>query len=145
MFNRIQFNPAYTVESIAPDWVFFVSEKGAGWWRDRLYQKLANLIDGDRDSDQIIDAILLELLAEQASDPNNTAFFQEALNTSIKIQYALFQMEQQGYIQLEENPLPPDLAIFCHHLNLAPTDVQPSSSSCFSNPRGRLCSIKHKW
>ena len=124
MFHRIQFNPAYAVESIAPDRVFFVSEKGAGWLRDRLYQKLASLIDGDRDSDKIIDAILLELLADQESDPENTAFFQDALNTSIKTQYALFQMEKQGYIQLEDNPLPPDLAIFCHHLNIAPADVQ---------------------
>lgn len=124
MFNRIQFNPAYAVESMAPDRVFFVSEKGAGWLRDRLYQKLASLIDGDRDSDKIIDGILLELLADQESDPENTAFFQDALNTSIKTQYALFQMEKQGYIQLEDNPLPPDLAIFCHHLNIAPADVQ---------------------
>jgi len=124
MFNRIQFNPAYTVESIAPDQVFFISERASGWLKDRLYQKLASLIDGDSDSDQIIDAILIELLEEQESDPDNPAFFQEALNTSIKTQYALFQMEKQGYILPEENPLPSDLAIFCHHLNIAPSDVQ---------------------
>ena len=124
MLHKLQFNPCYSVETIEPDKVFFLSERKAVWLSDHLYCTLAALIDGDRNIDEIIDTIQQSLLSDQKSFEEASTFFQEVLNLSIKAQYALFQMEQKGYIGYivqQDNPLPSHLDIFCHHLNITPS------------------------
>ena len=122
MQNQPQFNPCYSIETIEPDKVFFLSEREAAWLKDRLSYSLAGLIDGDRNIDEIIDTIQRSLLREQdqKSVEVNNSFFQEILDVSIKAQYALFQMEQKGYILQEDSSLPSHLEIFCNHLNINP-------------------------
>ncbi|WP_414575464.1 TOMM precursor leader peptide-binding protein [Anabaena sp. CCY 9402-a] len=123
MFNKPRFKSCYSVETIEPDQVFILSEREAICLSDdRLSFLLASLIKEDKYSvDEIIDIIQLELLPTENSD-----FFQNVLNVSIKAQYALFHMEQQGYLEDEsERWASPrqrrsHLAIFCHHLNIPP-------------------------
>ena len=122
MLNKPQFNPGYAVETVDPDKVFLLSEREKIWLTDRLTCQLATLIDGDRNLDEIIDTIQQSLLQEQNSFAETTSFFQAVLNVSIKAQYALFQMEQKGYLaQSDNNACSSHLDIFCHHLNLSPT------------------------
>ena len=124
MLHKLQFNPCYSVETIKPDKVFFFSERKAVWLSDRLYCTLAALINGDRNIDEIIEKIQHSLLSEQKSFQEATKPLPEALNLSIKVQYALFQMEQKGYIDYvvqQDNCLPSHLDIFCHHLNVTST------------------------
>ncbi len=119
MLEKPDFKECYSVETIEPDKVFFLSEKEAIWLKDRIYCSLAALIDGDRNIETIIDRIQLELLEDEMSVSDPNGFFQKVLNFSIKAQYALLQMEQRGYI-VEANPsLPSNLAIFCQNLNIS--------------------------
>lgn len=122
MFNKPHFPPAYSVETIEPDQVFILSERETIWLKDRLSYRVASLIRDDHLSvDEIIDIIQLELLQQQQFSQEPTDFFQSALDISIKAQYTLFQMEQQGYLVEQDDLLPSHLAIFCHHLNITPT------------------------
>ncbi|MEH1800148.1 MAG: TOMM precursor leader peptide-binding protein [Nostoc sp.] len=118
---QIQFNPCYSVKTIEVDNVFLLSEREKVWLSDRVSCSLATLIDGDRNIDEIIDTIQQSLLQDLKSLQSATTFFQEALNVSIKAQYALLQMQQKGYVVQEDNSLASHLEIFCHHLNIAPT------------------------
>jgi ribosomal protein S12 methylthiotransferase accessory factor len=120
MLHKPQFSPSYSVEIIEPDKVFFLSERETVCLSDRLSCSLAALIDGDRDNDEIIDTIQQSLLQDQKSVRDTNNFFQEVLNVSIKAQYALFQMQQKGYLVEQDNSLPSHLEIFCHHLNITP-------------------------
>jgi oxazoline/thiazoline synthase len=121
MLQKPQFNPCYSVETIETDNVFFLSEREAAWLSDHLSFSLAAFIDGNRNIDEIIDTIQQSLLQEPKFLQSSTNFFQEALNVSLKAQYALLQMQQKGYLVQEENSVPSHLDIFCHHLNIAPT------------------------
>ncbi len=121
MLNQPYFNPAYLIETLEPDTVFFVSEKESVCLQDGLYYRLVTLIDGQRNVDEIIDTLQLELLQDQELTQELPNFFQEVLNFSIKIQQALFQLQKQGYILEKNESLPSNLAIFCHHLNISPT------------------------
>ncbi len=121
MQPKPHFNSCYSVETIEPDNVFLLSEREAVWLSDNLSCSLAALIDGERNIDEIIDTIQQSLLQDPKSLQSATTFFQEALNVSIKAQYALLQMQQKGYLVQEDNSLPSHLGIFCHHLNIAPT------------------------
>ncbi|MEH2088175.1 TOMM precursor leader peptide-binding protein [Nostoc sp.] len=118
---QIQFNPCYSVKTIEVDNVFLLSEREKVWLSDRVSCSLATLIDGDRNIDEIIDTIQQSLLQDLKSLQSATTFFQEALNVSIKAQYALLQMQQKGYVVQEDNSLASHLDIFCHHLNISPT------------------------
>ncbi|MCF4965926.1 TOMM precursor leader peptide-binding protein [Nostoc sp. CMAA1605] len=116
MINQPKFKSCYTVETIEPDQVFIISERESICLSDRLSFLIASLIkEGKYSVDEIIDIIQLELLP---TNPENSEFFQNVLNTSIKAQYALFHMEQRGYLEDESERSP--LAIFCHHLNVPP-------------------------
>ncbi len=120
MLHKPQFNPCYSVETIEPDQVFLLSEREGVWLKDRLSCSLAALIDGERNIDEIIDTIQWSLLPDQKSVRDTNTFFQNVLNVSIKAQYALFQMQQKGYIVQQDSSLPSHLGIFCHHLNITP-------------------------
>ena len=118
MLNSPCFNPAYLVETLEPDTIFFISERESVCLQDPLYYRLVQLIDGQRNVDEIIDILQLELLQNQESMPELPNFFQEVLNLSIKIQKALFQLEKQGYLLENTGLLPSNLAILCHELNV---------------------------
>lgn len=122
MINKPDFQPCYSVETIEPDQVFLLSEREAVWLSDRFSCRIASLVrDAHLSIDEIIDIIQLELLQQQPTSQEKTDFLQNALNVTIKTQYALFQMEQQGYLVEQDDSLPSHLAIFCHHLNITPT------------------------
>ncbi|MDJ0596625.1 MAG: hypothetical protein QNJ72_42765 [Pleurocapsa sp. MO_226.B13] len=53
MFDKPQFNPCYSVETIEPDKVFFLSETETVCLSDRFSYLVASLIDGDRSRDEI--------------------------------------------------------------------------------------------
>lgn len=127
MPHQPQFDPRYSVETIEPDQVFFLSERKKAYLSDRLTCSLAALIDGDkpdgmaslRDNDELIDTIQQSLLqSKSVRDPNT--FFQDVLKVSIKAQYALLDMEQKGYLVEQDSTSPSQLDIFCHHLNIPP-------------------------
>ncbi|MGK7942412.1 MAG: TOMM precursor leader peptide-binding protein [Crocosphaera sp.] len=119
MLNYPCFNPAYSIETLEPDTVFFISERESICLQDSLYYRLVHLIDGQRNVDEIIDILQLELLQNQELTQELPNFFQEVLNFSLKIQQALFQLHNQGYILEKNELLPSNLAILCHHLNLS--------------------------
>ncbi|MEB3282783.1 MAG: TOMM precursor leader peptide-binding protein [Lyngbya sp.] len=120
MLPKPKFNPCYSVETIEPDQIFFLSERETVWLSDRLSCCLANLIDGDRNIDEIIDTIQQSVLQDPKSFQNTHTFFQELLNLSLQAQYALSQMQQKGYLVQEDHSLPSHLSLFCHHLNITP-------------------------
>ncbi|NEP72425.1 MAG: TOMM precursor leader peptide-binding protein [Okeania sp. SIO2G4] len=119
MLNQPSFNPAYLIETLEPDTVFFISERESVCLQDPLYYRLVQLIDGKRNVDEIIDILQLEILQYQELTPENPNFFQDILNLSIKIQQALFQLNKQGYLLENHELLPSNLAIFCHHLQIS--------------------------
>ena len=121
MFHKPQFNPCYSVETVEPDKVFFLSERETVCMSDRFSYLVASLIDGDRNNDEIIDTIQKSLLQDPKSVRDTNTFFQEVLNVSIQAQYALLQMEQNSYILQQDSSLPSHLDIFCHHLNIPPS------------------------
>ena len=96
MLKKPHFKPCYSVKPIEPDRVFFISEKEIAWLSDRLSYRLASLIDGHQNIDEIIEIIQLELLQDQTSSQGTNSFFQNVLDVSIKAQYALFQMKKTG-------------------------------------------------
>ena len=118
MPHQPQFNPCYSVETIEPDQVFFLSEREKAYLKDRLACSLAALIDGDRNNDDLIDTIQHSLLQNPKSVGDTNTFFQDVLNVSIKAQYALLNMEQKGYLIGQDSSSPSQLDIFCHHLNI---------------------------
>ncbi|MBW4480626.1 MAG: TOMM precursor leader peptide-binding protein [Tolypothrix brevis GSE-NOS-MK-07-07A] len=121
MISKLHFKPSYAVETIEQDQVFFLSEREGILLNDRLSCCLAYLLQENHyNIDEILDIIQLEFLQEQKYSPENSDFFQNLLDVSIKTQYALFQMQQQGYLVEQDDSLPSHLAVFCHHLNIAP-------------------------
>ncbi len=121
MLNNPRLNPCYSIETIDTDKVFFLSEREEAIVSDRLSCSLAALIDGDRNNDEIIDALQLFLLSDEKMFKKSKTFFKEVLNVSVQAQYALLQMEQKGYLVQQDNSLSSELEIFCHHLNINPT------------------------
>ncbi len=121
MLHKPQFNPSYSIKTLEPDKIFFLSEREKVCLSDRISCSLAALIDGDRNIDEIIDIIQKSLLQDRQSFQEATTFFQELLDLSVKAQYALFQMEQKGYILEQNTSVPSQLEIFCHHLKILPT------------------------
>ena len=121
MLDKPQFKPCYSVETIDTDKVFFLSERETALLGDRLCCSLAALIDGNRNNDEIIDTLQQLLLSDEKTFQKTKTFFQEVLNASVQAQYALLQMEQKGYLVQQDNSLPSQLEIFCHHLNITPT------------------------
>jgi oxazoline/thiazoline synthase len=116
--EKPHFKPCYSVSTIEPDQVFLLSERETVCLRDRFLYLVASLVDGDRSSDDILEAIQLKLLSAIQIDQDTSTFFQEALEVSIKVQSALFQMEREGYLVEQDDLLPSNLITFCHHLNV---------------------------
>lgn len=123
MLNKPKFKLRYYVETVEPDQVFFVSERDGFWLSDRLHQQLAELIDGERTLEKILEEIQLYRLQEKESVQEQVAFFQDVLNATIQAQYALLGMEHKGYIVENNDSLPSHLAIFCDYLNIDPKDA----------------------
>lgn len=123
MLNKPCFKPCYFVATIEPDQVFLISEREKICLSDRFSYLVASLIDGQRTSDEIIEAIQWQLLQQEdlpQDNPNNPAFFQLILKISTQIQAALFNLEKEGYLVEKSDLLPNNLATFCHHLQVNP-------------------------
>jgi oxazoline/thiazoline synthase len=118
MLDKPQFKSCYAVSIIKPDLVFLLSERDTICLQDRFVALVAALINGDRRSDDIIDAIQLQVLATERFDRDRANFFQVALDISIKAQAALFQLEKSGYLVDRSELLPADLITFCDRLNI---------------------------
>jgi oxazoline/thiazoline synthase len=118
MVDKPQFKSCYAVSIIEPDLVFLLSERDTICLQDRFVALVASLIDGDRNSDDIIDAIQLQVLETEQFDRDRANFFQVALDVSIKAQAALFQLEKSGYLVDRSELLPADLITFCDRLNI---------------------------
>ncbi len=84
-----------------PKDVFLLSEKGHFALSGRLYSWLAPLLDGHHTVEKIV-----EQLQGQA--------------TAADINYALTLLERKGYITEADDTLPPEVAAFCHLLNVEP-------------------------
>jgi len=74
MLNKPKFKGCFHVETVDPESVFLLFERGSIELSSRLYKQLAPLIDSHHTVDEIIDKILLQLPPDQLS-------FQEAINT----------------------------------------------------------------
>ena len=118
MLDRPRFKPCYSVKTIEPDQVFFLSERETICLSDRFIYLVASLIDGDRSSDEIVEAIQWKLLPKIQPAQNNSTLFQSILDVSIKAQAALWQMARRGYLVEQDDLLPSNLITFCHHLNV---------------------------
>jgi len=110
MLNYPCLNPAYLIETLEPDTVFFISERESVCLQDPLYYRLVQLIDGQRNVDEIIDIIQLELLQDQELIPV-PAGPQWTIFAPIKL--------KMGLILEKTDSLPSNLAIICHHLNIS--------------------------
>ncbi|NJR57825.1 MAG: TOMM precursor leader peptide-binding protein [Cyanobacteria bacterium CRU_2_1] len=124
MLDKPYFKSCYSVSTVEPDQVFLLSERETICLSDRFSYLVASLIDGDRTIDEIIDIIQRSLLQDQKSVQDTNTFFQEVLNLSIKAQYALFQMQQKGYVAERNDTLPSHLAIFCQAINITTSEAQ---------------------
>ncbi|MFK8184544.1 MAG: TOMM precursor leader peptide-binding protein [Phormidesmis sp.] len=100
---------------------------------DRFIYLTASLVNGERSSDEIVDTIqsmLLDKLAPaEGKAMDNTMLFQKALDVSIKVQSALFQLEKAGYLVEKNERLPKAVTAFCHQLNV---NVQQASEKLTS-------------
>jgi len=123
MLNQPRFQPCYSVTTIEPDKVFILSERETICLSDRFLYLVSSLIDGNRSSDEIIETIQWQLLQEKQSEQDNSNFFQEVLDVSIKAQAALFQLHKEGYLVEQNDLLPSNLITFCHHLNINPNQA----------------------
>jgi oxazoline/thiazoline synthase len=119
MLDKPYFKSCYSVSTVEPDQVFLLSERETICLRDRFLYLVASLIDGDRSADEIIEAIQRELLPIKQPSKDSSTFFQEVLDVSIKAQSALFQMEKEGYLVEQDDPIPSNLGAFFHHLNVS--------------------------
>lgn len=144
MLNYPCFNPAYLIETLEPDTIFFISERESVCLQDNLYYRLVQLIDGERNVDQIVDILQFELLQNQELTQETPDFFQEILNFSLQIQQALFQLNKQGYILEKQELLPSNLAIFCHYLNISQTQAyhQLQSTTIAVKTLGSIAAVK---
>jgi ribosomal protein S12 methylthiotransferase accessory factor len=122
MTSKLHFNPAYSVEILEMDKLFLLSEREKIVLNDRLFCQIASLVKENYYSlDEIIEIIQLSLIKDQQVSPEDCQSFENLLGVTIKAQYALFQMQQKGYVLEQDDSLPANLAIFCHHLNIVPT------------------------
>ncbi|NET02611.1 MAG: TOMM precursor leader peptide-binding protein [Sphaerospermopsis sp. SIO1G1] len=124
MLNHPCLNPAYLIETLEPDTVFFISERESVYFQNPIYYRLVKLIDGKTNVDEITQILQLEFLQDQELNQDSANFFPAILDFSLKIQQTLFQLHQQGYIlDQSELPLSSNLAIICHHLNISQSQV----------------------
>ena len=111
--------PAYSIETLEPNTVFFLSERESICFQEPLYYRLVRLIDGQRNFDEIIDILQLEFLQNQEINPSNPNSFAVIINYSLAIQKAIFQLYKRGFLLEKKELLPSNLAILCHHLQVS--------------------------
>ena len=128
MLNRPCFKSCYSITTIEPDQVFILSERAKICLSDRFLYLVASLVNGKRTSDEIIEAIQIQLLPQNAT-PEDPTLFQKVLDASIKAQAALFQLEQQGYLVEKQELLTSNLISFCHHLQVNPEQAEQKLKS----------------
>ena len=128
MLNRPCFKSCYSITTIEPDQVFILSERAKICLSDRFLYLVASLVNGNRTSDEIIEAIQIKLLPQNAT-PEDPTLFQKVLDASIKAQAALFQLEQQGYLVEKQELLTSNLISFCHHLQVNPEQAEQKLKS----------------
>ncbi len=104
MLNKPKFKSCFHIE-ILDERVFLLSEKDSFVLNGHLYERLAQLIDGQRTVDDII-----EHLTGQAS--------------VAEIYYALMLMEQKGYILESSDELPPSVEAFWELLKVEPKEAK---------------------
>ncbi len=104
MLKQPKFKSCFHVE-ILDNRVFLLSEKDYFVLSGHLYERLAQLIDGQRTVDDLI-----ELLKEQAP--------------AAEVYYALMLMEQKGYIIESSDDLPPSVEAFWEILNVEPQEAK---------------------
>jgi len=119
VLNQLDWNPAYSIETLEPNTVFFLSERESICFQEPLYYRLVRLIDGQRNLDEIIDILQLEFLQNQEINPNNPNLFAVIINYSLAIQKAIFQLYKRGFLLEKKELLPSNLAILCHHLQVS--------------------------
>ncbi|WP_031292982.1 TOMM precursor leader peptide-binding protein [Leptolyngbya sp. Heron Island J] len=123
MLNKPRFKSCYSVETIEPNQVFILSERGSVCLCDRMTYLVASLIGCDRSSDEIIEAIQWQMMPQEANIQEQAALFQDVLNVSIQAQAILFKLEKEGYLVEQDESLPSHLLTVCHHLNISPSQA----------------------
>ncbi len=122
MLDTPCFKACFSVELMAPDTVFLLSERGSVCLSDRFVYLVASLIDGTRSHDEIVDAVQWTVLEEsqqvQGDALDRSALFQAALDVSLKAQAALFKLEREGYVVEHEELLPENVRAFCAQLDV---------------------------
>ena len=108
-----KFKDCFHIEAAEAESIFFLSEKDSFLLNENLYKLLTPLIDGHRSDDEIVEAILPQLLPEDAS-------VKDEFYARTKVYSALMQMEKSGLIVENNDQLPSNLEIFCDHLNIEP-------------------------
>jgi ribosomal protein S12 methylthiotransferase accessory factor len=68
VFNQLDWNPAYSIETLEPNTVFFLSERESICFQEPLYYRLVRLIDGQRNLDEIIDILQFKILSIYRQD-----------------------------------------------------------------------------
>ncbi len=66
MFNQLDWNPAYSIETLEPNTVFFLSERESICFQEPLYYRLVRLIDGQRNLDEIIGLFVVKKTSGKA-------------------------------------------------------------------------------
>lgn len=128
MINQPKFKSCFHIEILDSE-VLLLSEKDHFVLQGQLYERLAQLIDGQRTVDQIVD-----LLQEQAS--------------LTEVYYALMLMEQKGLIVEKNDQLTAEVEAFCELLNVSSQEAinrlkttRVSVTSCGSIPNKEFTSI----
>ena len=123
MTESLSFNPAFRVEVIEPDTLFFFSERSSAWLTGPIYPQLAALIDGRRDTEQLLDALLP--LATRGIDTTQDPgrLLERVVTLGVEARRALELLERCGVLLRQPPSLAAPVAAFCHHLGLAQDEV----------------------
>jgi ribosomal protein S12 methylthiotransferase accessory factor len=105
MLKRPRFKTQFRVEKVEGEGTFLLSENGAVFLRNRIYQSICPLLDGNHTVDEIVDQLQEEL-------------------PDAYIYYALMELERQGLIIESETILPGNLTVFIEHLNVNIKDAE---------------------
>ncbi|HEY9727723.1 MAG TPA: TOMM precursor leader peptide-binding protein [Chroococcales cyanobacterium] len=117
MLNKPKFKQCFHIEAVEPEAVFLLSERRSFELSQRLFQRLAPLIDSHHTVDEIVEALLPQLLPEKAD-------VKDFISAGVQAFSALVRMEQEGYIVESDDSLPSNLAIFCDTLNIDSREAQ---------------------
>lgn len=99
MLKKPRFKIQFRVETVEGEGSFLLSENGAVFLSDRIYQSICPLLDGNHTVDEIVDRLQEEL-------------------PPAYIYYALMELEHKGYLIESETILPDNIIVFVEHLNV---------------------------